>query len=734
MKSIFTSTIFIVLVAFLSISSKTFAESDTLVVYADGPSLDVVINNDTTSSGMQAHSVYKLVSLDTTYLYYAPVAVKSNITVIGVLGEDGRPPCIQPGLLSDNSLPTVLFNMNGEGTVGIFKNFYVLGLSIDGSYTGSKDFLISADNIKFYMDNVIVDENHYEAIAFSAKNCSFFVTNCKFRNSVNSTNWFGSSILACDYPTNNPADTVVMKYNTFLCVNSRAVTTGNDGHVNYFEFSHNSYVYNFTEDLRMFTVANGKINNNIFYSLYAGAQPVSEYPWWFQVFSPDINSLIDFDTLTVAIDSAYAPEYAGDPNWRMLAEAKRNIEVKDNLYFWPTKLTNFWTTWNETHSGGDSLITPLWMNNRTMNMFNDDEHWPYLVESGNQNVDPKFGSTILEVIDNSGGTPDVIGLLDYINVIRGGTASTDVWGYKPQVVSGGYWIPEWPLPEETTGDLKYSVPLTAPDGKPYGDPYWFTLTTTPDNFSSVSDGKTYTFSTLPSEYYPDPNRTKLTDGNFASTAYYADQAWVGFLSSGVLDVVIDLGQTMPVQQFMGEYLLDPQPAIYLPDQVAVLVSEDNNTFTDIGILRDSAPNDEESSIHKYYYTLSSPVDARYIKFSTTSPSGAWIFVDEFETLGSVITDVVEQKISVPEKFDLSNNYPNPFNPSTSIDVSLQESGIMSLQIFNVLGELVKLVDEGYKAAGVYSYKINMNNFASGLYLYRLQQGSNVITKKMMLLK
>ena len=43
---------------------------------------------------------------------------------------------------------------------------------------------------------------------------------------------------------------------------------------------------------------------------------------------------------------------------------------------------------------------------------------------------------------------------------------------------GTNWIPVWPLPEQTTADLKYSASLTAPDGLPYGDPYWFTLTQT----------------------------------------------------------------------------------------------------------------------------------------------------------------------------------------------------------------------------------------------------------------
>ncbi len=479
MKTVLTLVLSLVVISlFISPGTTWAAANDTLVVYASGPSLDVVFGKDTTQSGLQAHSVYKLVSLDTTYIYLGAVSVNSSITVIGVLGSNGRPPCIQPGVLSDNSVPTVLFNLNGQATTGVFQNLYITDLSISNTWTGAKDFFVSANYVKLYLDNVIVDENHYEVIAFNGIGDDIFVTNCKFRNGIDPTNWFGSSIVAVDYPSNTPADSIVMRYNTFLCVNSRAITTGNNGPVNYCEFTHNSYVYNFTEDLRMFSVVKGKFDDNIFYSLYAGAQPVAEYSFWFEPFSPETNSIIDFDTLTVSMDSVVDPADVANANLRLLAEGKRNIEVKNNVYFWATKLTNFWTAWDDTARGADSLYTAPWMNNRTTNMFSDKTHWPNLTQSGNQMADPGFGSSVLNVIDNANATPGVVGLTKYVTEIRSGTETTDVWGYEPQTVSGTNWIPVWPLPEQTTADLKYSASLTAPDGLPYGDPYWFTLTQT----------------------------------------------------------------------------------------------------------------------------------------------------------------------------------------------------------------------------------------------------------------
>jgi hypothetical protein len=98
------------------------------------------------------------------------------------------------------------------------------------------------------------------------------------------------------------------------------------------------------------------------------------------------------------------------------------------------------------------------------------------------------------------------------------------------------------------------------------------------------------------------------------------------------------------------------------------------------------------------------------------------------------TGIREASNLLPGKFELSQNYPNPFNPSTTIKVDLRKAGVVSIKVYNVLGELVNIVDHGYKSAGSYTYTIDMNNFSTGVYFYSLQEGTNTITKKMVLLK
>jgi hypothetical protein len=99
------------------------------------------------------------------------------------------------------------------------------------------------------------------------------------------------------------------------------------------------------------------------------------------------------------------------------------------------------------------------------------------------------------------------------------------------------------------------------------------------------------------------------------------------------------------------------------------------------------------------------------------------------------TTGIKKLSKVPSQFNLSNNYPNPFNPSTTIKFSLASAGNVTLQIYNITGQLVKtVINNESMSKGEYSYSVSLNNFASGVYFYRLQQGANVMTKKMVLLK
>ncbi len=149
---------------------------------------------------------------------------------------------------------------------------------------------------------------------------------------------------------------------------------------------------------------------------------------------------------------------------------------------------------------------------------------------------------------------------------------------------------------------------------------------------------------------------------------------------------------------------------------------------------DGVPSTWKTVKGNTYYGYPVPENLRYSNTTLQTKGSDGKPLGDLNWFPEQITGVEQVTNSVPSSFDVSQNYPNPFNPSTSIKVNLAHSGVMSLTVYNILGQAVRVVDVGFKQAGEYVYDVNMNNSASGVYLYTLQQGTNSITKKMMLLK
>ena len=114
----------------------------------------------------------------------------------------------------------------------------------------------------------------------------------------------------------------------------------------------------------------------------------------------------------------------------------------------------------------------------------------------------------------------------------------------------------------------------------------------------------------------------------------------------------------------------------------------------------------------YYYRL------KQIDFDGTTTFSSEIKVD----------------VNGPVEFALMQNYPNPFNPSTTISLNLSKSGVVTLKVYNLIGEEIKTLVEGYWEAGIYTVNFNAEELASGMYLYRLSTNGITVTKKMLFMK
>lgn len=107
---------------------------------------------------------------------------------------------------------------------------------------------------------------------------------------------------------------------------------------------------------------------------------------------------------------------------------------------------------------------------------------------------------------------------------------------------------------------------------------------------------------------------------------------------------------------------------------------------------------------------------------------------QFNPKNYEIISIRQISSSVPDKFNLNQNYPNPFNPVTKLEFGIPNSGFVSLKVFDLLGKEVAVLINENLSPGRYETEFNGNNFASGVYFYKLETGNFVQTKRMLLLK
>jgi hypothetical protein len=118
-------------------------------------------------------------------------------------------------------------------------------------------------------------------------------------------------------------------------------------------------------------------------------------------------------------------------------------------------------------------------------------------------------------------------------------------------------------------------------------------------------------------------------------------------------------------------------------------------------------------------------------FAGTLGSGVWKV--PLTDLG-IVSSIALSSSGIPDRFNLEQNYPNPFNPSTTIRYGLHNRAHVSLTVFNTLGQqMAQLVNEELEA-GFHEVKFDGRTLSSGVYFYKLQAGSYVETRKLILLR
>jgi endonuclease I len=170
-----------------------------------------------------------------------------------------------------------------------------------------------------------------------------------------------------------------------------------------------------------------------------------------------------------------------------------------------------------------------------------------------------------------------------------------------------------------------------------------------------------------------------------------------------------------------------------PQQMQVRYSVDGGAFT---VLTNSAvpTNDNLITVSMPQVEDASTLEFRFYAWNASSANGTMRFnliEAEFDAVASTESAMFTE---IPSDVMLDQNYPNPFNPTTSIRFQLPVNDVVRLEVYDMLGKRVAVLADGAMTAGMHEVRFDAGSLSSGMYVYRLQTGNAVLTRKMTLLK
>lgn len=137
------------------------------------------------------------------------------------------------------------------------------------------------------------------------------------------------------------------------------------------------------------------------------------------------------------------------------------------------------------------------------------------------------------------------------------------------------------------------------------------------------------------------------------------------------------------------------------------------------------------------YTLRIEATARSVDGAYLDGNGDGLggdpFIVQFKTKQAV-TAVEQSNVAIPKNFNLYQSYPNPFNPSATIEYDVPAEAFVKIAVYNTMGQEVATLVQGRQFAGHHATTFDATNFPSGVYYYKLEAGGFVQTKKMILMK
>lgn len=234
----------------------------------------------------------------------------------------------------------------------------------------------------------------------------------------------------------------------------------------------------------------------------------------------------------------------------------------------------------------------------------------------------------------------------------------------------------------------------------------------------------------------------ITDGGTVTDGWYVDDIKIFYYTAASADVTAQL----EINPSSGNGVFD------------VTFSAINNTASQLNFdlwLDLKMPNGNSRQVFnkninvnsgqtfsktKHYNISTRPLGIyTYTMYVGVNPTEIWSSDTKTYTKTSVVIteNIIEDDlglIDLPDEYSLEANYPNPFNPSTTIKYSIPKSSFVKIRIFDILGNEVAILVNEEKPAGSYEVEFSADNLTSGIYFYAIQAGSFAETKRMILLK
>ena len=224
----------------------------------------------------------------------------------------------------------------------------------------------------------------------------------------------------------------------------------------------------------------------------------------------------------------------------------------------------------------------------------------------------------------------------------------------------------------------------------------------------------------------------FTSGGFSMDTYYT--YWVK------IDNIIDslrhtnfvpyINRQIPPQSFQTGQLF----SYTVPDNTFI-DDDGNNTLTYSATLNNGNPLPAwlsfDPASKTFQGTLTEKINIS-VKVKVVDSSNESVFC----TFGinGIVSGIEEDKSELPKSINLYQNYPNPFNPTSTIEFAIPKTGRYTLELYNSLGQFVKVIADNVYPAGYHKETLNATNLSSGIYIYRLMGNNANIARKMVILR